>query len=386
MEQICVKEDCTGCGMCANICPQQAICMTEDEYGFVYPIINNTCVECGICSKRCPANNSLESSVIKQEVFAAWTKNKSERKKSTSGGVFSEIARYVISKKGIVVGVSWTDSFTPQHVLIDNISNLDKLKGSKYAQSDTNDIYRKVQLLLNKGKYVLFSGTPCQIAALKLYLNLDYENLITIDLVCHGVPSANMLCQHYKEVHDASVKEVQLRYKDPYWDYSYVKIDYLDGYKYQKLTIEDDYFNLFNIGYSLRKSCHDCKYATTKRVSDITLADFWGYAPERYRAISYNNGTSCVILNSKKGMRLFEQIKDNLYYEPSTMEEVIKGNQCLKEPFKIDEENLSRYWSDYINGNSIHELNHKYAANTFRVPKLLKLRRMYKKYKWMIKR
>lgn len=372
--------------MCANICPRNAISMEEDVFGFTYPVINDMCIECGLCKRKCPANHKIETGVSTQKVFAAWTKDKCDRKKSTSGGMFSEFAKYVLRQNGLVVGVQWTDSFTPKHVIVENVCDLDSFKGSKYAQSETNDIYYRVKLLLDEGRLVLFSGTPCQNAALKSYLSSDYSNLVTIDLVCHGVPSAKMLCQHYNEIHDAPVKDVHLRYKDLYWDYTFVKIDFTDGYRYQKLTINDDYFNLFNIGYSLRNSCHSCKYTTTNRVSDITLADFWGYTPKNYKAISYNDGTSCVILNSEKGEALFEQIKGHIYYEASTIENAIKGNKCLTEPFQIDKEKLLEYWSDYHNGYSIHELNHKYAANTFRLPNLLWLRRIYKKYKWIIKR
>nr|WP_295305770.1 Coenzyme F420 hydrogenase/dehydrogenase, beta subunit C-terminal domain [uncultured Blautia sp.] len=386
MLQICKTYKCTGCGMCSNICPHHAITMSENEFGFIYPVIGDNCIRCGLCIRKCPANNIIKKNKEKQSVFASWTNDKNSRRNSTSGGVFSELAKCIIQQGGVVVGVQWSEDFSPKHVVIEREYEIDKLKGSKYAQSDTNNIYSKVKRLLIDGRKVLFSGTPCQIAALKSFLGFEYSNLYTVDLVCHGVPSSKMLLKHYSEIHDEKVTNVYLRFKDPYWDYTYVRIEYIDGYKYQKLTINDDFFNLFNIGYSLRKSCHNCKYTSTNRVSDITLADFWGYMPKSFKALSYNNGTSCVIINSENGKALFELIKENVYYEKSSIDAAVKGNKCLSEPFKIDEKKLCEYWKDIKNGYSIHELNQKYAVNTFRLPKYLWLRRIYRKYKWIIKR
>lgn len=387
MVQICNMPECTGCGMCSNICPRQAIKMEEDEYGFLYPKISGeTCINCGLCMKKCPVNNKIEKLSENQTVYASWTNSRENRKKSTSGGAFSEFAKYVLRENGVVVGVEWTNLFTPRHVVIESEDDLDSLKGSKYAQSDTNSIYIQIKELLSNERLVLFSGTPCQVTALKAFLNSEYSNLITIDLICHGVPPASMLLKHYSEIHDAPVENVQLRYKDPYWDYTYVKIDYIDGYKYQELTINDDYFNLFNIGYSLRRSCHNCRYASSERVSDITLGDFWGYIPNSFKARSYNYGTSCIIINSEKGKNIFEKIKKNIYYEKSSISQAVKGNKCLSEPFKIDDKKLSEYWNNYKNKCSIHELNQRYAVNTFKLPKHLWLRRLYKKYEWIIKK
>ena len=386
MIQICDTSECTGCGLCSNICPHRAIKMMENEFGFFYPVIDENCVKCGLCKKKCPMNNTIQNQKFDQLVLVSWSNDKNNRRESTSGGIFSELSKCIIRQGGVVAGVKWAEDFSPMHVVVECEDEISKLKGSKYAQSKTSDIYLQVKNWLVTGKKVLFSGSPCQVAALKLFLGREYTNLFTVDLVCHGVPAAKMLLQHYSELHDTQVKDVHLRYKDPYWDYTYVKIDYIDGYKYQDLTINDDYFNLFNIGYSLRMSCHNCKYASISRVSDITLADFWGYTPSNYKAHSYNEGTSCVIINSEKGKELYALIKDKVYYEKSSIEVAIRGNKCLAEPFKIDEKSLSNYWIDVRNGYSIHELNKKYAANTFKLPKYLWLRRLLKKYKWIIKR
>ncbi len=353
----------------------------------MYPQIDNLkCINCNLCKKLCPSNDIENGKNTVIDVYASWTYNKAERKKSTSGGIFSELARQVLKQNGVVAGVQWSKEFTPEHVLITKEDDIDKLKGSKYAQSNTGNIYQIVQDNLLNGKMVLFSGTPCQNAALKAFLKRDYHNLICVDFVCHGVPSAKMLREYYKYLHRSAVKNVSLRLKDPYWDYTFVKIEYADGYVHKKLTIDDDYFNLFNIGYSLRPSCHYCKYTNVDRIGDITLADFWGYKPHDIYSLSYNKGTSCVLVNSEKGSQLLASVQDRIYIEKSDLQKAIAGNKCLQEPFQIDEKMLMDFWNDYENGKEFHELNEKYAAGIFKLPKLLFLRRMYKKYRWVIKR
>lgn len=269
--------------------------------------------------------------------------------------------------------------------MCDNVNDLEKLRGSKYSQSNTGDIYRKIKHELSVGRKVLFSGTPCQNAALKSYLVKDYYNLFLIDLVCHGVPSNKMLDDYFNLFHK-KIHNVRLRYKDPYWDYSFVRIDFVDGTKYQVRTIYDDYFNLFNVGYSLRDSCHECRYTTLHRESDITLADFWGYKAHNFKTVNYNKGTSLIIVNSKKGQEVVSLIKKAMYIEKSNIDTAVKGNKCLKEPFKIDEQKLEEFWYDYENGMTVKELNQKYAAGAFTLPKHLVLRRNINKFRWIIKR
>jgi coenzyme F420-reducing hydrogenase beta subunit len=386
LDFICSKNRCTGCFACANICPKDAIKMVDDEYGFIRPFIDEKkCADCGLCKLKCPANSNENYNEIK-EVYACWTKNSKERKKSTSGGMFSELSRYVLQQNGCVVGVQWSKNFTPEHIIVHGLEDLDKLKGSKYAQSNVGNIYIKVKDVLIDGKTVLFSGTPCQVAALRSFLGKEYDNLFCVDLVCHGVPSSKMLSNYYREVHSGILNNVSLRYKDPYWDYSYVKIDFDDGYHYQELTLNDSYFNLFNIGYSLRNSCHSCKYTSTNRVGDITLADFWGYLPNSMEAVSYNRGTSCVLLNTEKGKMLFSAMKNKVYSEKSTIEKAVQGNKCLKEPFTLDNNLLRSFWRDYEDGFSLKDLNEKYCADTFKLPSLMPIRRLYNKFRWVIKR
>lgn len=386
MISICPIERCTGCGMCSNICPKSAISMEIGVHDFVFPKIDSAlCVDCGLCKNACPSNKVTTSNENVLNVYAAWNKNKKIRSSSTSGGIFSVISKNIINHGGVVVGVAWNKEYHPYHVIIDNEKDLSKLQGSKYSQSITSDIYKKVKDLLVEDRKVLFSGTPCQNAALHSYLGRDYDNLYLIDVVCHGVPSNKMLDKYYSQFDDV-IKDVKLRYKDPYWDYTYVKIVFDNNSCYKQLTIYDPYFNLFNVGYSLRSSCHTCMYANTHRQSDITLADFWGFTAHSFATRNYNLGTSLVLINSRKGIRLFEEINDDIFFEESSIEVAKNGNKCLSEPFIIDNEELNCFWQDYESGMSVDELNNKYCANAFSLPKKLELRRMYHKWKWIIGR
>jgi len=266
---VCELEKCTGCGMCSNVCPKNAIEMSEGERGFVYPKIDkNLCIECNLCRNKCPSNVFQATETNVKKVYVSWNKDKKIRKNSSSGGIFTEIAKKIIEQGGVVCGVAWNEEFHPHHILVNRTKDISKLQGSKYSQSITGDIYKLIKEKLDKGILILFSGTPCQNAALKSFLGKNYQNLYSIDLVCHGVPSNKML-DNYLFLFEKDIQNVRLRHKDPFWDYSFVRIDFKDGTKYQKLTIEDDYFNLFNVGFTLRNSCHNCQYANTNRKGDI---------------------------------------------------------------------------------------------------------------------
>ena len=314
--KICDLSHCTGCGMCTNICPQKAITMENGGYGFVYPRINSDkCIKCGLCVKRCPANVDKQIICNIKNVYAAWNTAKRIRKKSSSGGVCSLLEKEILKDGGAAIGVKWNEKFCPEHTVALNEKQAEMFRSSKYVQSNTSDIYQKAKELLESGKKVLFVGTPCQISALKLFLGKDYNGLYTVDLICHGVPSYECFRKYLDEISEKygkKINNVRLRYKAPYWDYSYVRIDFEDGTYYQKYTVDDPYFTLFNIGYSLRESCHSCRYTTVHREGDITLADFWGYQPSNLKMCNYNKGVSLIAVNTDKGEELFGRIKKQM--------------------------------------------------------------------------
>ena len=389
MNKICNKDVCTGCGMCTNLCPVGAISLKVGYNNFLYPDIDKKkCIDCGLCEKKCPVNIKTRNQKNIISTYAVWCKDKNIRKTSTSGGMFTVLADRIIEKGGIVVGCIWTEDFETKHEIIDKKEDLVKLRGSKYVQSETGTIYKRVKQELDKGRLVLFSGTPCQNHALSIYCGKEYSNLIQVDMVCHGVPSAHMWSKYINEINGERKKIVNvfMRYKEKYWDYTFMKVEYEDGTYYKKRTIDDAYFNLFNVGYSLRESCHHCNYANVYRYGDITLADYWGFKLKSFKMRDYQKGTSLVLVNSEKGKKLFSEVEKNLVLEKGSLDDAIKGNKCLKEPFCLPTNKVKLFWNDYNNGASIENLNKKYSENMFKLPRLLFLRRIYHKWMWVLKK
>ena len=389
--KICNESNkCTGCGVCTNACPKKAITLKKDKHGFLYPEIDKKkCVECNICNLTCPANKKQEKKANTQYVYAAWNKNKKIRKKSSSGGIFSLIAEKIIKDNGVVVGVHWGEKNRPEHIMIDDINKLWELNGSKYVQSFTGNIYSEIKKKLIENKKVLFSGTPCQVHALKSFLKNKYSNIYYVDLICHGVPSQDVFDRYLNErisENKSEIDKIYLRYKNPYWDYSNVRIEFKNGNIYMKKTIDDSYFNLFNIGYSLRNSCHECQYTNLHRYGDITLADFWGFQAKNFKMSDYLKGTSCIIINTENGKKLFELIKNNITYELEKIENVVKNQVSLSKSFNPANNDVESFWEDYDKGMSIDELNKKYIPNPFVEPNLMWLRRFKYKYWWVVKR
>lgn len=386
--EICDHKTCTGCGMCSNICPVNAIKMQNGENDFVFPTIDESvCIRCGLCKRKCPANQQINRDTNIINTYAAWNNNRIVRRRSSSGGLFTVFAEKILSEGGVVVGVALQD-LEAKHVIIKDISELYTLNGSKYVQSVTSDIYFQVKQLLDSGKRVLFSGTPCQIHAIKQFLGKQYENLFLIDVICHGVPSTSMLHRHIAEVSGGrKAKDIKFRFKDPYWDYSYVRIEYEDGKApYQRLTVDDDYSHLFNIAYSIRNSCHDCHYASTHRQGDITLADFWGYKAHNIKMCNYLSGVSLVLVNTPKGVQMLNDIKPTIQIESASLEKAKRGQKCLSEPFRLPDESLASFWNDYNSGMSIAELSKKHYPQKFVRPNLLWLRHLKAKFFWIVKK
>ena len=388
MENICDYQSCTGCGMCTNICPVKAIQMKEGINHFIFPKIDQSkCIDCGLCIKRCPANEKESNQNDVKNVYAAWNKDKTVRSQSSSGGVFTLLAKKIIECGGVVVGCSWTEEFHVKHIMIERLEDIYKLRGSKYVQSEIGDIYKRIKDKLNDGKIVLFSGTPCQNHALKNFLGKNYDKLYQIDLVCHGVPSNNMWMKYLKEINkdNKCIKNISLRRKekDKYWDYPFVSIKYKDGSEYNERTLYDPYFNLFNVGYSLRESCHHCKYTSTYRTGDITLADFWAYKLKKFKMRDYQKGISLILINSNKGEELFELLKGYIIWDEDTLQSAKNGNKCLSKPFEIDEIKQAEFWEDYNGGKSIENLDEKYTKHVFKLPNLLALRRIKNRFRWL---
>lgn len=342
-----IVEKCTGCMACFNACKFDAIKIEQNEKGFYVPKIDETkCKKCGLCKKVCPELNEVNKNEVKN-CYAGWTLNKNVRKESTSGGLFAVLATMVLNKGGVVVGAMFDNNFKVVHGIVDKVEDLYKLQGSKYVQSYLGDVYIKAKNYLDSGKFVLFSGVSCQIAGLKNFLNKDYENLITIDVLCHGAPSPKVFSEYLLDKNFKDIKEIKFRAKKPSWTVFSMQIKHGDNKEYSKDTLKDEYIRLFLDDYITNDVCASCKYVGTSRCSDITLADFWGYISEKFSMRNTEKGISLILTNTDKGNKLIESIKDEIILIEKDIEEAKAGNQCLRVPFKKNK-NYDNFWNDYI--------------------------------------
>lgn len=337
---------CCGCRACENICPKQAISMKENEEGFYYPQIDDDlCVNCGLCKNVCMYQNNVLLNEVKN-VYAAASKDDLMLQTVASGGIFSSLALAILKQGGVVFGTTMDivdGKLKPYHIAVEKIEELEKLKGSKYVQSDIGSTYNEAKVFLEEGRKVLFSGTPCQIAGLNLFLKKKYENLITIDIICHGVPSAKMF-QDYIECkqNDIGGDIFSYRFRDKSKGQGYaIKILYKTNKGKNKVKLLDgnnDSYNILFLESSIsRESCYSCKFAQIDRVSDITIGDFWGIYEEHDNELlrsvmSDDKGISCILVNSDKGEKIVEEIKTELYYFLSEKEIVMKHNGQLRNP------------------------------------------------------
>lgn len=309
-----VKSLCSGCGACAAACPKNCIEMTADNEGFRYPVIERAqCVSCKACELACPI---ISPPHLSQETraIAAQNQNCVIRKESSSGGVFSALAEYVLSKGGIICAAIYDEKQSVSHVIIDKPDGIRAMRGAKYAQSRSENCFPRIKHELQADRYVLFVGTPCQAAGLSQYLGRTYETLILVDMICHGVPSPKVWEKYLRERQssDAPKSEFQninLRSKENGWSrYSYsVKIQYRNGVEYQRPQGQDLFMRGFVQNLYLRPSCSQCSFKGTERCSDFTLGDCWGIwdiAPE----FDDDRGTSLLLIHSETGRRVWDII------------------------------------------------------------------------------
>lgn len=323
------KEKCCGCHACYNICPVQAIEMQADEEGFLYPIlIADKCIQCNQCELVCPIIHKPEKLPL-QLVYGCYANRIEEQRSSSSGGVFSVLARAVLSVNGIVCGAAFDEEQAVYHLIVNSEDTLYRLKETKYVQSKLGNIFKDIRKALSLNRIVLFSGTPCQVAGLKGYLGKEYDNLLCIDLICHGVPSPEVWEKYVREISKGKkVKRVMFRNKNK--GISNVTLDYYlqDGTIIREKYSESLYIKGFMQNLFIRPSCFECQFKGVKRCSDLTIGDFW--AAKEYHPNFYNdNGVSAVIIHSKKGKLWFEKVNKNLKIIESTPKEVVCWNEHL---------------------------------------------------------
>lgn len=347
MEIICSHDACTGCQACRLVCPQQCIKMEENERGFIYPVVDQiSCINCKKCQKVCPSLNPPQFSEKPVNVYAGWAKDNKARKYSTSGAISYVFAKYFLEKGDAFCGVIWTKDGAV-HKISKDINDIKLFQGSKYSHSDVNDTYEAIKRLLDTNQNVLFSGTPCQVAALKKYLNKEYLNLFTIDIVCHGVPSRKILFDRIAFIEQSNNKSVvELRFRDKQPDQLHTCCKYIfeDGTYVLHEYNKDFFFRSFVDNFALRENCFNCQYSRINRVSDITLADFWGYYPKSLKFRDFEKGVSLIMINNLHGQQLFERVSSNIVFEKRPIEDC--SNRNLYEP-QAKPSNYEDYWNDY---------------------------------------
>ena len=358
------KSKCYSCHSCVLSCPKNAIRMQETSEGFLYPDVNAECVHCGICVRACPALTPPAIDVFKKECYCAYLLDREKRMQSTSGGVFSGLAEKIILDGGIVFGAAYDTDLNVSQIAVDNLNDLQKLKGSKYVESYTGDSFKQVKLFLDKGRSVLYSGTPCMIAGLKTFLGKTYENLITVDIICHGVPSRKLFRKY--------LEWLGKKYRGKIIYYGFRDKD-VGGWscggkaktktKTKTKTIAgscDPYYASFLRGETYRESCYTCPFANTQRIGDITLGDFWGV--ERfYPEIDRTKGVSCVIVNSCKGQVLFNLVKEQLNTRRTNIESILFQNDNLK--FPTQRSSMRNFLYDDIDASQIKSVFSKFKYN-----------------------
>lgn len=365
------KSRCSGCSACANKCPKFAIEMVEDDNGFKYPIINDRkCIDCGLCDRICPILNNKNVDNT-PEAYACINNDAEVRKLSSSGGIFSVISKLILNKNGVVFGAAFDENFNLRHIYVDKYSDLNKLRTSKYLQSDIGDSYKEAKKFLDSDRLVLFTGTPCQIEGLKAYLNKEYENLYTQDVICHGVPSPKVWKKYreYRLKKDGEKpNEINFRNKDSGWHTYSLKFSYSKNI-YVNTQNSDLFMRAFLSNLCLRDSCYNCSFKKYNRLSDITLADFWGIEHIE-KDFDDNKGTSLVIINSKKGNEIFNEIKSECRVKRVKLDEAIKYNQSFIRSAS-NNKNRDKFFSE-LNNKEFDVLVRKYTTNNNIFKKVLR--------------
>lgn len=327
------KKHCTGCGLCVAVCPKKCISMESDAEGFLYPNINcNICIGCNLCEKYCHALEVHKDDSYSIKTFAAYNKDDNVRMKSSSGGIFYSLARYIIYLGGVVYGVVIKNNEIVHDRAV-SLDEVDAMLGSKYVQSRIEiDIYQQIKKDLEEGRYVLFSGTPCQCGAVKHYAQtMDFERLVIVSFICHGVPSPSVWKKYINwqtNLNGADIKRISFRDKTIGWTRFSMAIDFTDGKRYQKPLDKDYFLKAFLKNNCLRESCYHCQYKGKEHYVDIDimLADWWGAENSQLLSNSKDKGISAVFLNSDKGEEFWNAIVEEMYYQKISFERTSASN------------------------------------------------------------
>lgn len=416
---ICESPLCTGCAACSQACPQGAIAMTADSEGFLYPRINeDICSGCGLCIRTCPVNRAKKAGdparnkctgtetgrehgtgfvseispvpetgfmreagrvygtgrereknpgqdTLDHRFYACYSKDEAIRGASSSGGVFSHLAKSVLSEGGVVFGAGFDGKFKVRHAYIKDEKELDSLRRSKYVQSEIGNTFREARGFLDKGRKVLFCGTPCQVAGLKAFLGGEYPGLIACDLACHGVPSPkvwDMYLEYIRDKYKSEIKAVSFRDKSTGWNNSSMRIDFKNGSKYMDCVKKEIFFIGFGKSIFNRRSCFNCLFRINNTKADITLADFWGIDKINPGGYADNKGVSLVITHTPAGEEAFLRIRDDVRADKQAYDAAVKYNPRLVSSVPEPPARKS-FFNDLESGHGFDRLVEKYMDN-----------------------
>ena len=356
---ICVidKTQCCGCNACGDICAHHAITYQTDIEGFWYPIVDETkCTNCGLCEKICPELNiaSLKKNDFDKPVqtIAAINKRMDVRWNSTSGGAYTAFAEVMLDQGGYVSGAIYNEDFSVRNYISNNQNDLEKLRSSKYLQSNAEGLFAKIRSLLKAGEKVLACGTPCQMAALRSFLRKDYENLIIVDFICRGVNSPKVYRKYLDSLErkfGGKVVYVKAKNKELGWRNLTRKVTFDNGKSYYGVSMEDDFRRGYHTNVFCRPSCYSCQYKGFPRIADITIADYWGIEKVD-KNLDNNIGTSMILLNSKKGITYFDKVKDRLEWRETAFESILGGNMALIKSISPAKINRTQFFEDLDKG------------------------------------
>ena len=363
------KEECCGCEVCANACPKNCIQMERDNKGFLYPKIDeNRCIDCHICERVCPvAEPKVRESGGELRMYGVQNTDERVRMESTSGGAFSLIARWVLARHGIVIGAAFDNNFRVIHAAADSEEGLARFRGSKYVQSSMGEIYRKAKEWLVQGRWICFSRTPCQINGLQKFLDKPFDNLVTVDIACHGITSPKFLekyIRYHSEKEGKKIKEILFREKYYGYGFSTMKIAFEDGSCYRAGMETDIFLRSFFMDLNTRESCHAGHWKTVQRVSDFTICDGW-HAGRFQKEMEDDKGTTLCIIQSDKGNKIFDDLKDQCRFVEIPVEEGVRldGSMILKST--VPNPQREQFFKD-ICVMSVPEIQNRYYPITFK--------------------
>lgn len=373
---------CCGCSACYASCPVSAIQMIPDKEGFEYPVIDQgKCTNCGICRSRCPVQAPYDP-LIPKEVYAAMALNESVRVESSSGGVFPLVAQHILDQGGVVCGCGWNDSFQAVHKCIESRDNLPDLKKSKYVQSRMGAAFSEVDEYLMRGRLVLFSGTPCQVAGLLHFLGEKPKKLICLDLICREASSPRIWEEYKEEIerkYRSKIQWISFRDKRLGWTNFSLTLKFRNGKVYSKSLYRDPYMQAFLRDLSNRPACYHCPARNLRSHADITLGDYWNIS-EVFPTMDDKKGTSAVIVNTEEGRAIWDAISRQVLSVPTSFDHICSTNWALKRCPSMNPDR-ERFWSlvdqrGVLDASrqvlriksEVHLYFSKYARKAFRIP------------------